>query len=39
VYCRVRKWGEKEEMGDEGYILIATFLKLLSKCQSVAEVE
>jgi hypothetical protein len=39
VYCTVRKWGEKEQMGDEGYILITTLLKLLSKCQSVAEVE
>ena len=39
MYHRVRKWGKKEEMGDECYILITTSLKLLSECQSLAEVE
>lgn len=39
MYHRVRKWGKREEMGDEYYILITTSLKLLSNCQSLAEVE
>ena len=31
--------GEKEERGDEHYILNNTTLKLLSMCHSLAEVE